>query len=116
MHTIPLSNIKENTIVDVLLFRDSGNSETIKMDCIPQMTSDLMKAMGAKLGIQERFSLPYHHENQGKIERFNRTLENMLKSFVEDHASNWDKFIPYLSFAMNETSNRDTHISSVELA
>ena len=51
------------------------------------MPASLMTAVGEKLGIQERFSRPYHHESQGTIERSHQTLENMLKSFIEDHAS-----------------------------
>ena len=45
------------------------------------------------------------------MERFNRTLEEMLRAFVSDHQQDWDTYLPMLLMAYRATPQRSTEIS-----
>ncbi|KZR98030.1 Uncharacterized protein APZ42_006756 [Daphnia magna] len=49
----------------------------------------------------------YHPQTDGLVERFNRTLCDMLACYVVDEPEEWDKFLPFVTFAYN-TSKQAT--------
>jgi hypothetical protein len=48
------------------------------------------------MGIDKRRTSPYHPECDGMVERFNRTLLDMLAMYANDYHSDWDMWIPHL--------------------
>jgi len=54
-------------------------------------------------------------QSHGKIERANRTLEQMLKKFISEQPRQWDLILPLLCFAIRELPSETTHFSSFEL-
>ena len=36
---------------------------------------------------------PYHPQSDGLVERFNRTLEDMLSKVVDENHKNWDDYL-----------------------
>jgi hypothetical protein len=49
------------------------------------------------------FASPYHPQCNGAVERFNRTLNNLLSHYVNERQDDWDLFLPLLSHAYNTT-------------
>ena len=53
-------------------------------------------------------STAFHPQTDGQTERANRTLLEMLRSFVNPRQDNWDKCLPILEFAFNNSENPST--------
>lgn len=64
------------------------------------------------LGIR---TTPYHPQTDGQTERFNQTLKQMLRKFVNDTSSDWDQWLPYLLFTYREVPQVSTGFSPFEL-
>src|SRR5690606_32720952 len=43
----------------------------------------------------------YHPQSNGLVEKFNRTLTDMLSVYVNETHSNWDELLPFVTFAYN---------------
>ena len=60
------------------------------------------------LGIDQRMSTASHPQTDGQTERANRTLEDMLRHFINPAQSDWDVRLPCCEFAVNNAWNRAT--------
>ncbi len=67
------------------------------------------------LGIKSIRTSVYHPQTDGLVERFNRTLKNMVRKFVKEDAKNWDKWLEPLLFAVREVPQASTGFSPFEL-
>ena len=56
-----------------------------------------------QLGIKQHRSSAYHPGSQGVLERFHRSLENMIRSYCFDTEKDWDEDIHLLTFAVRES-------------
>ena len=56
-------------------------------------------------------STAYHPQTDGQTERANRTLEDMLRAFVNTHHDDWDVFLPAVEFAYNNSKQASTGFS-----
>ena len=52
--------------------------------------SSVFRELCSLLKIQKTTTTVYHPESDGFVERFNRTLENMLSRYIEDNQTDWD--------------------------
>ena len=52
-------------------------------------------------GITQKMSTPYHPQTDGQTERANRTLEEMLRHFVNPTRNDWDEHLDAAEFACN---------------
>ena len=50
--------------------------------------------MQSALGTQLNLSTAYHPETDGQTERVNQVLEDMLRMYVMDQQSRWEKYLP----------------------
>lgn len=48
---------------------------------------------------------PYHPQSDGLVERFNRTLRQMLSIFVSENFDDWDDLLPSLLVAYRATDH-----------
>jgi hypothetical protein len=46
-------------------------------------------------------STTYHPETDGKMERVNQVMEDMLRMYVMDNQTQWEKYLPLVEFAYN---------------
>jgi len=93
------------------IFRLHGMPRAIISDRDSRFTgrfwTALMKMMGTKLNM----STAFHPQSDGQTERANRTLEEMLRSYVDYRQRDWDTYLPMLEFAYNNSTNPSTGYS-----
>ena len=88
-----------------------GLPQKIHHDQGKEFNSGLFKELHRLAGVKLSNTTPYHPEGDGKVERFNRTLINMLRSIPESQKKNWKAYLPKLMFAYNSTVNKSTGFS-----
>ena len=84
-----------------------GIPEQLHTDQGRNFESTLIKEICKILGITKTRTTPYHPQSDGMIERFNRTVLNMLSTVVSDDEYNWDLHLPTLMLAYR-TSRHET--------
>ena len=67
------------------------------------------------LGIHKVNTTAYHPRTDGMVERFNRTLTDMLAKTAESDPRNWDKRIPHVLFAYRTSPHKSTGITPFKL-
>jgi hypothetical protein len=55
------------------------------------------------LGTQLNFSTAYHPKTDEQTEQMNETLEDILRMYVMDQKKCWEKFLPLVKFAYNNS-------------
>lgn len=63
------------------------------------------------LGIRKTRTTPMHPQSNGLVERFNRTLWNLLSKMVEEHQRDWDRQLPVALMAYRATDHASTGFS-----
>lgn len=64
--------------------------------------------------IKQIFTTPYHPQSN-IVERQHRTLNQYLRAFTKNHATEWHRIIPFALFAMNNTVHSTTGFTPHEL-
>eukprot|EP00253_Pinus_taeda_P017558 PITA_17558 len=59
--------------------------------------------MQTALGTQLNLSTAYHPETDEQTERVNQVLEDMLRMYVMDQQSHWEKYLPLVEFTYNNS-------------
>ena len=67
------------------------------------------------LGVQSIWTSSYHPQTDGLVERFNGTLQNMLRKFATVERGSWDQLLSFLLFAYHEVPQESTGFSPFEL-
>ena len=68
-----------------------------------------------EFGIHQCKSSAYHPENQGAIERFHQTLNNMLKTYCNKTGRDWDEGVHLLLFAARDSVQESLEFSPFKL-
>ena len=69
--------------------------------------SELIGELLRIMGTNRQFTTAYHPSCNGLTERFNKTLADMLAMYTNTNQTDWDEFLPHVTFAYN-TSRQDT--------
>ena len=62
-------------------------------------------------GIRLIRSTPYNPMSNGEVERFNQTIQNILKRLVLDHATKWDELLDEAVWTYNTARQETTKVS-----
>jgi len=92
-----------------------GVPESILSDRDPRFTANFWNALWKLLGTKLVMSTAYHPQTDGQTERANRTLEEMLRSYVNDRQSDWDQHLSALEFAVNSSVQASTGFTPFRL-
>ena len=113
----PLKSIIAKSVAFCLVqfFSRVGFPREILTDQGTNFMSKLLKEVYQLLGIRSLRTTPYHPQTDGLTERFNQTLKQMLRKFVDDTGSDWDQWLPYLIFAYREVPQASSGFSPFEL-
>ncbi len=115
-HFIPVQTLggQAFTAVDVAkqfvhsIVRHHGMPTTIIADRDARWSGNFWKAMCDHLGTRLALSTAYHPQTDGQTERTNRTVEEMLRNYVNDTQTNWDDLLPMVEFAYNDCESAIT--------
>ena len=97
-----LPNQKAKTVADKLVNEvicRFGVPLMIHSDQGRNFESALFAEVCQLLDIQKTRTTPYHPQSNGKVERYNRTLEMQLSTFADYNQKDWDVHIPMLLMA-----------------
>ncbi|CAM6082583.1 unnamed protein product [Calypogeia fissa] len=93
------------------VFAQHGMPTTLISDRGTQFTSLFWKSLFGWFKTKLAFLSAYHPESDGQTERANRTIEEMLRAFTFDEQLEWDRLLPLVEFAYNNSLNASTNVS-----
>jgi hypothetical protein len=93
------------------VFRHYGMPTSIITDRDPRFISNFWQGLMSQCQTKLHFSTAFHPQSDGQAERYNRTLEEMLRGFVNASQDNWDSYLVPLEFAYNSSINASTGYS-----
>ena len=62
-----------------------------------------MEGITVSLGTKLKFSTTFHPQTDGQSERLIQVLEDMLRGCVIEFSRSWDRYIPLMEFAYNNS-------------
>lgn len=90
------------------IFRLHGLPTVIVSDRDPKFVGHFWKAFHKILGTKLSLSTAHHPQTDGQTERANRTLEQILRCFVNYRQDNWDELLPLVEYGYNNHTNAST--------
>lgn len=106
-----LPDQRAQTVADVLVnqvFTTIGVPHQLHSDQGRNFESDLFAELCKLLGVNKTRTTPFRPQSDGMVERFNRTIQQMLKTFVNENRDDWDDHLPYLTMAYRATVHDST--------
>ena len=85
------------------IFKLHGIPLSIVSDRDPRFTSRFWKELQSAFGTRLNFSTVFHPQTNGQSERVIQVLEDMLQGCVLDFSGSWDRYIPLMEFAYNNS-------------
>ena len=92
-----------------------GSPETIQSDQGQQFECDLFQQWTEYMGSVKRRSSVYHPQSNGLVERWNKTIVNMLKVACALDQKDWHLHLAKAMFAYNSSIHETTKFSPMEL-
>ncbi|GLC38245.1 hypothetical protein PLESTM_000703600 [Pleodorina starrii] len=111
-HFVPTN--KSATARDIALlsianiYRLHGLPTTIVSDRDPRFTADIWRTFWEHLGTSLNLSSAYHPQTDGQTERTHRTIEQILRAYVQPLQDNWAAYLPVAEAAYNNTPHAST--------
>ncbi|TPP61406.1 Retrovirus Pol polyprotein from transposon [Fasciola gigantica] len=116
---IAMPNQEAVTIVTVIVnewISRYGAPSIIHSDQGPSFDGLLLRELCRFLGIQKTRTTPYHPQGNELVERTNRTLKDILRSFVEQSNSHkWDEVLPRCLLAYRGLRHTSTGFTPAHL-
>ncbi|CDJ36208.1 uncharacterized protein EMH_0070200 [Eimeria mitis] len=97
------------------LIRYYGFPDVLISDRDRRFQSLLWQQLCQRFHIKRAMSSPYHPQSDGHTERVNRTLEQMLCTYIQTDEREWERLLPALELAYNTTSHSSTELSPFEI-
>jgi hypothetical protein len=98
------------------VFKHHGMPLSIVSDRDAKFTSEFWKSLMKKLGTKLAMSTAFHPQTDGQTERNNRTLEQMLRAYVNHKQNDWDEHLTAAEFAINNSIHPSTKMTPFRLA
>ena len=108
---IPLPNMEAKTVVQALVDRivsEHGVPETLHSDQGRSFESKIVHDVCRLLGIRKTRTTAYRPQSDGLVERFNRTLKQMVSVLCETAGENWDQLISIVLLTYRTTVHEST--------
>jgi transposase InsO family protein len=80
-----------------------------------QFMSTFWEKLHEEMDTRLNFSSSYHPQTNGRTERINQILEDMLRACALKGSKSWDKCHPYAEFSYNNSYQKSLKISPFEV-
>ena len=87
---------------------------SIVSDRDPRFTLRFWKELQSALGTRLNFSIAFHPQTDGQSKRVIQVLEDMLRGCVLDFPGSWNRYIPFMEFAYNNSYQSSIGIAPYE--
>lgn len=77
--------------------------------------SNIMTELCRLMNIKKYATSSYHSQTNGACERFNRTLAQSLRSYIDEHQQNWAELLPGILMAYRKADCSNSTFSPFEL-
>ena len=113
---IPLRDQKATTIADAVIKVCSsfGMPDVLHSDQGKNFESMLFNQVLQAFGIYKTRTTAYHPQGDGMVERFNRSLLQLLKCYVNTE-DDWERYLPLVLYAYRTTQHSTTGVSPFQL-
>ncbi|MCO5594486.1 hypothetical protein L7F22_048517 [Adiantum nelumboides] len=111
----PSTNKGASTSAPNQIFRLHGMPETIVSDRDPRFTSLFWKAIWENIGTRLQFSSSFHPQTNGQSEIANSVVLDLLKSYISDQKTQWERYLPLVEFSYNNTIHSSTGKTPFEI-
>ncbi|KAL5491405.1 hypothetical protein EMCRGX_G016687 [Ephydatia muelleri] len=111
VESYPIPNMEAKTIANVFVSHfvsRFGAPDVLHTDQGRNFESALFKEVCLLLGVQKTRTTPYHPQSDGLVERFNRTLLDLLSIASREDEQNWDLCIPAVMLAYRTSVQEST--------
>ncbi len=112
---IPTRNQTAHTTARVLydsFFVHYGLPAKLHSDKGANFETQVIRKLCGVTGMKKTRTTPYHPMGNGMVERFNRTLMNMLGTLQEEQKSDWKSHVSTLTHAFTHAYNAAVHVST----
>lgn len=106
--------VTTRTIIEFIendIISKHGKPEKLLSDNGPQFASREFKKFLDGWGIKHHKTSTYHPESNGRNERFNGTLINILKNYIDGSQLDWSEKLKWAVWLYNITKNESTQMS-----
>ena len=113
---ILLPNQTANRITSELIrvFSNYGLPDILHIDQGRNFERSILRQTLEAFGIKKTRTTAYHPQGDGMVERFNRSLSQLLRAYVE-HQTEWEQYLPFVLFAYHTAVHTSTGVSPFEL-
>ena len=113
---IPLKDQKVTTIVDAVIKVCSsfGMPDVLHSDQGKNFESMLFNQVLKAFGIHKTRTIAYHPRGDGMVERFNCSLLQLLRCYVNTE-DDWERYLPLVLYAYRTTQHSTTGVSPFQL-
>ena len=111
---LPDQTAKRITSELVHVFAKYGLPTTLHSDQGRNFESSILHQTLEAFGIKKSRTTAYHPEGDGMVERFNRTLLQLLRTYTEKQEE-WERYLPFVLFAYRAAVHSSTGVSPFEL-
>ncbi|MCO5579392.1 hypothetical protein L7F22_033247 [Adiantum nelumboides] len=118
-HFVPMKKtVKPDHLTQLFvaqIFRLHGMAETIVSDRDSKFTRLFWKAIWENIGTRLQFSSSFHPQTDGQSEIANSVVLDLLKSYISDQKTQWERYLPLVELAYNNTIHSSTGKAPFEI-
>jgi ribosomal protein L21E len=92
-----------------------GAPSEVLSDNGPAFASEVVDRVCAMAGTKKIFTTAYRPQANGLVERWNGTIAQSLRAFMDEDFKSWDDKVPFITFAYNTAVNAATKMTPFEL-
>ena len=83
------------------VYRLHGCPSSIVVDRDPRWRSSFWQTWCTLLNVSVGMSSAFHPQSDGQTERMNRTIEEVLRHYINPSHTTWESLLPWVEFAVN---------------
>ena len=107
--TCPMRDQTAQTVARKFIFNvllRFGSPQRVLTDQGRNFLSNLVGEVCTLFEVKQLRTTAYHPQGDGLVERFNKTMADMLAAYVSKHPENWDKVLPFVTLAYNAHTHK----------